>query len=461
MTHGHLLLVSAYAGIPFQNDTGEAMRIPVSRRDVSVASVNAIAAAIALVASPVGAGGLMLYEVGTADVGLASAGYTARAQDASTVFTNPAGMTRLQGSQATLGAQVLYGDVTFTIGQGTSAALGSTDGGYPIGWFPGGGGFYSYSVSPDLKLGFAATGNFGLALKYDDNWVGRYYVQDGTLIGVSFLPSVAYRMSPGLSLGGSLNVMYGYLKNQIAINNIVGPDGQLSLDSHKWGVGVNLGVLYEPSVATRFGFVWNSQVDLDFSAAAEFTGLSPALRTLLSDRGLLNATIDLGVKVPQGVNASFFHQLDDRWALLGSVGWQQWSRFGRVEVSVNSSDPRSLTTNLNYKDTWHVAGGAQYRPDGGPWLVNFGVAYDSKFQDSSNISPMIPANSQWRFGVGAQKEESKTFNWGWSFEYVYGGDLDVNRRGDLPVAAGGRGDLIGTYNNAAVIFFAANFNWKF
>ena len=46
---------------------------------------------------------LMLYEVGTEDVGLASAGYTARAQDASTVFTNPAGMTRLDGTQSTLG----------------------------------------------------------------------------------------------------------------------------------------------------------------------------------------------------------------------------------------------------------------------------------------------------------------------------------------------------------------------
>ena len=44
-----------------------------------------------------GAGGISLYEVGTADVGLASAGYSARAQDASTVFTNPAGMARLAG----------------------------------------------------------------------------------------------------------------------------------------------------------------------------------------------------------------------------------------------------------------------------------------------------------------------------------------------------------------------------
>ena len=38
------------------------------------------------------AGGLILYEFPTAEVELAAAGYAARAQDASTAFTNPAGM---------------------------------------------------------------------------------------------------------------------------------------------------------------------------------------------------------------------------------------------------------------------------------------------------------------------------------------------------------------------------------
>jgi len=140
----------------------------------------------------------MLYEVGTADVGLASAGYGARAQDASTVFTNPAGMTRLEGSQVLLGAQALYGDYGFSIGPGTSSGLGTNDGGNPIGWFPGGGAFFSYSASPDLKIGFGMAGNFGLAEKYDDNWVGRYYVQEATLIGMSLLPSIAYKATDNL-----------------------------------------------------------------------------------------------------------------------------------------------------------------------------------------------------------------------------------------------------------------------
>ena len=94
-----------------------------------------VAAALLLAAAtgPAAAGGLLLYEVGTADVGLASAGYSARAQDASTVFTNPAGMTRLDGTQVTLGSQLLYGGFDFSIGEGTSAALGGSNGGTPIG----------------------------------------------------------------------------------------------------------------------------------------------------------------------------------------------------------------------------------------------------------------------------------------------------------------------------------------
>jgi long-chain fatty acid transport protein len=197
------------------------------------------------------AGGLMLYETGTADVGLSSAGYGARAQDASTVLTNPAGMTRLEGSQILLGGQALYAAYGFSIGSGTSRAFGADDGGSPIGWFPGGGAYFTYSLAPDLKIGFAATGNFGLSEKYDDQWVGRYYVQEATLIGASLLPSIAYRVNEHLSLGAAVNAMYGAMKQQVAVNNITGADGQLKIDSNTLGWGVNLGMLYEFTPETR------------------------------------------------------------------------------------------------------------------------------------------------------------------------------------------------------------------
>ena len=415
-----------------------------------VASANSVSAL---------AGGLILYETGTAEIGLGSAGYGARAQDASTVLTNPAGMTRLEGSQILLGAQLLHAGYGFSIGSGTSPALGTNDGGTPIGWFPGGGAYFTYSLSPDLKLGFAATGNFGLSEKYDDQWVGRYYIQEATLVGLSMLPSIAYRINEHLSLGLAVNAMYGVMKEQVAINNIVGADGQLKIDSSKWGWGVNLGALYEVAPQTRFSFTYNSQVKLDFSGPAEFSGLASGLSTVLSNRGLLNANMDVGINVPQQVMVSMFHQVNDRWAVLGSLGWQQWSKFGQVELGIDSSNPTSLTQNLNFKDTWHVAAGAQYRITE-PWLLNFGIAYDSGFQDSSNVSPLLPANAAWRFGIGAQNDVTKTFSWGLAAEYAYGGTLDVNKQSTTPVALGGRGDLVGSYNNTGILFLGAYLNWK-
>jgi len=418
----------------------------------------ALSAITACGVQPAAAGGILLYEVGTADVGLASAGYTARAQDASTVFTNPAGMTRLDGNQLTLGAQLLYADLKFSIADGTSPLLGNNDGGNPVGWFPGGGLFYSYSVSPDVKLGVAATGNFGLALKYNDGWVGRYYAHESTLIGMSVLPSVAFRVSDKLSLGASLNAMWSKFKTVVAVNNIIGPDGQLELDDNTWGWGGNLGLLYEASPGSRFGITYNSRVKLDFGAPVQWSGLAPGVSALLRSRGLLDANVDLGMTVPQGVQASFYYEVDPKWALLGSVGWQQWSRFGEVDIGVSSDDPIALTANRNYKDTWHVAAGAQYRVSD-PYTLMFGIAYDSAFQDNNNIPVALPANAAWRFGIGGQKEESKTFNWGWSAEYLYGGNLHTTVSG-RPVLIGGRGDLMGSFNHVGSLFFGANFNWR-
>jgi len=422
------------------------------------------------------AGGLIAYEIGTADVGLASAGYNARAQDASTAFTNPAGMTRLEGTQFLAAAQLDYGRTKFSIGSGTSSALGTDNGGNAFGsdgWFPGGGAFFSYSVAPDIKVGFAMTGNFGAPLQYDDNWVGRYYVQEATMLGLSFLPSIGCKVTDQFSIGASFNAMYGIYKNQVAINipdalrpGVVDPirraegDARLNMDDKTWGWGATLGLLYEFNAGTRIGFTWNSQVNLDFSAPAEFSNLGQ-LGTSLQNRGLLNANIDVDIKVPQQLMLSLFHQINPRWAVLGSVGWQQWSKFGQVELGINNTaNPTTLTTNLDFKDTWHFAVGAQYQLSD-PWQFNFGIAYDSGIQGTSNVSPLLPVGSAWRFGVGAQNQYSKTFTWGVAAEYLYSGTLDTNLQSTAPVALGGRGDLVGSYDNIYTLFFGAYGSWKF
>lgn len=427
-------------------------------------SVTAAFAATVLMGSAARAGGLLLYEYGTAEPGLAAAGYAARAQDASTAFTNPAGMTQLDGTQVLVGGQLMWMNTQFSIDGATSPGLGSGDGGRVYGsngYVPGGGAFLTHRVSPDLALGFAVAGNFGSMLDYDDGWVGRYRVQDADLVGVSVMPSIAYRVNDQLSLGAGLNGMYGMFDQRVAINNALPSlgDGRLEIDDDTWGWGANVGVLYEPTPDTRLGLTYTSEIDLDFRGPAQFSGIGPILTALLQSRGLLDARVDVGAKVPQQLMGSVYTAIDDSWALLGNLGWQDWSEFGETEIGIdNTQSPISLTNPLSFDDTWHAAVGAQYHTND-RWKMNFGLAYDSGFQDGNDVSPLFPVNSAWRFGIGGERQAGESFKWGFTTELLYGGNLHVDKRSMLPPVLGGRGDLGGSYDQTLGVVLTVYGNW--
>jgi long-chain fatty acid transport protein len=401
------------------------------------------------------AGGVALYEMGTPDVGLAAAGTAARAQDAATLFTNPAGMSRLENSQVLGGLQALYGTVEFSPKAGTNVT--GNDGGNSLGWLPGGSLFVVQKLNPDWSIGFGSLSYFGLASTYDDGWVGRYYVQKGALIGMTFMPAVSYRASDWLSLGAGLNVMYGYVNTQVAINNAGEgrPDGQLKYKDQQWGYGANLGILVEPTKGTRFGLTYLSEVKLDFSAVPEFSGVGPALDALLRARGLTTNNLDVSMTVPQMVMFSAYHEMNSQWAVMGNVGWQNWSRFGNVDIGIASNNPTSLTLEKDYNDTWHVALGAQYRPTQA-WTLSCGVAHDSSAVDDDKRTVTLPMGEAWRFALGAQYALSPAMTLGFAYEFLWGGDMSVDQnRGPLS------GRVKGEYSNTSMNFFALNLNWKY
>ena len=117
-----------------------------------------------LIASPAQAGGLYLYELGTPDVGTAAAGWAARAQDAATVFTNPAGMTRLKKSELLVGVQPLYLQSEFSPDSNTTTSGSDGD---ASSWLPAGGLYYVHNLMPKLKIGVSAGGSAGSGLPAD------------------------------------------------------------------------------------------------------------------------------------------------------------------------------------------------------------------------------------------------------------------------------------------------------
>jgi long-chain fatty acid transport protein len=401
------------------------------------------------------AGGLALYEIGTADVGLASAGYASRVQDASTVFRNPAGMSFLEGAQVEGGLQLTYGSAEFSPNSNTSLRLGTEDGGNAIGALPAGGLFLSLPVSDKVAVGFGALSYFGLMEKYNDNWVGRYYVREGSLVGMSLLPSVSVKPTEWLSIGAGLNAMYGYFKTEVAVNNLdprIG-DGQMSLKDETWGFGANLGVLVEPVKGTRVGVTYLSPVDLNFKDNPSFSNLGPGLSALLQNPRQLN----LGMTVPQSVMVSLYHELNQKWALMADFGWQNWNQFGKVDVSIETGDANPLkTVNANYQDTYHGAVGAQYKANE-KWMFTGGVAYDSSAVESANRTVTAPMGQAWRFGVGAIYKASEKLDVGLAYEFLWAGNMSVDQGSELSA----RGLVSGSYNDAWFSFASLSLKWKF
>lgn len=401
------------------------------------------------------AGGIILYEIATSDVGLAAAGYAARADDASTVFKNPAGMSLLEGAQLQGGLQALYGSVSFSPDAKTSPRLGTDAGDNAVGWLPGGGVSVVVPLGEKWRLGLSTLSYFGLTEDYGDDWVGRYYVQKSALLGISLLPSVSFQATEWLSIGAGLNAMYGFLGTDVAINNSPlelrdTPDGVMELKDSTWGFGANVGALVKVGDKTRLGVAYLSPVELDFADVPSFTGLGPVLERVLADPRRL----DLGVTVPQSVMVSAYHDLNEQWAIMGNLGWQNWDQFGQVQAGVESGGVTTLE--LEYQDTWHVALGTQFQASD-QWLLSAGVAYDSSAVDDEHRTVTLPMGQAWRFGLGAQYRIRECLTLGLAHTFMWLGDLTVDQGTDLSL----RGRVSGDYDDSFFSITSLNLSWTF
>ena len=406
------------------------------------------------------ASGLWLYEMGTPDVGTASAGMASRAQDAATAFANPAGMTRLKESQLMVGIQPIYSKIKFDT---QNATFGGGDGGNAGGLSPTGSLSYVHSVSNDLKLGFTAGSYLGLGVKFDDTWAGRYYIQQEDFLTSLVNGAFGYKVNNWLSVGGGVSLVYGELGVQTNINNIEpnASDGRLKFKDSDTDTGWNAGLLIEPRAGTRVGLTYISKVDLKYKDNPSFNGVGPGLNTALRLTGLDNAKSTFDFTLPNQVMLSAYHELTPDLAVMADLGWQNWSQFGQIGVSLDtttaagSSLARTTSVDANFQDTWHTAIGARYRLN--PlWSVSAGFAYDSSPVTNSNRSIVLPLDRQYRYAMGLQYEWRKNITFGAAYEYMDAGSAPVNQTGGSL-----KGDLKGRLKDDTFNILALNVNWKF
>jgi long-subunit fatty acid transport protein len=174
-----------------------------------------------------------------------------------------------------------------------------------------------------------------------------------------------------------------------------GPDGEVEMsDVDDFAVNFNAGILLELSDRTRFGINYRSKVDFEMSGDFDVKDIPPLFQAL----GLTDGDVDADVPIPQLVRASVYHELTDTLAIMGDVGWEDWSEMDFLPISGPAG--RTLEAPVQWHDTWHFGIGAEWRA-APAWLLQAGVAYDtSPVRDRQHNQAYMPSDRQWRFSTG-------------------------------------------------------------
>jgi long-chain fatty acid transport protein len=258
-------------------------------------------------------------------------------------------------------------------------------------------------------------------------------------------------VSNWLSIGAGAGLTLGVLADEAKVNNLdptLG-DGRLEYDDTDFAVQGNFGVMIEPSDKTRIGLRYLTETDLDWKSRISMSGVGPEIAEVMKGIG----NVDLGMKMPQSLMAGIFHQFNDQWAFLGSVGWDDWSQFERIHVKVDGTGINRVV-HANFDDVWHfgVATEYQYTPK---WMFTAGFSYDTSMATGSNRPIELPLGAMYRYGLGFKYQKSDDLLFGGGLSFLWEGDLKVKQAGS-PMSGG---VVDGKYENVSITLLSLYVQW--
>lgn len=423
-------------------------------------TVLAIASALGGASGMASAAGFALIEQSGSGMGNAFAGAAATAEDASTIFFNPAGLTKLESRQVTLAAHVVDIKTEFS-NSGASTAPAT------IGSVGGNGGnagdtvvipnaYLSMPLGDKFVLGLGLNAPFGLATEYDPDWVGRFQGIKSELMTINVNPTVAYKVNDMVSVGFGINYQQldAELTNKVsgaAINGaFAGQEFNAKLEADDDGWGWNVGVLFDAGPSTRIGASYRSTVEYELEGSITVT--NPAGTTFAPASGAATADITM----PDMFSLSLVQKLSDRIDLLADVTFTRWSEIQQIRIVNPANGATRDTLVLNFDDTYRYSVGMNYRFSE-TFIGKIGVALDESPVSDRDRTVRLPDNDRKWVSMGGSMKvgTSGKLDFGYSHLFVSDTSIDQNRGNSA-----GYGRVVGSYD-ASIDILSAQYTFIF
>ncbi len=456
-----------------------------------------LAVAIASVSTMSQAASFQLIEQSASGQGSAYAGAAALGEDASTIYFNPAGMTRLSGSQVVVAGHIISPNATFT-NNGSSDALGGAGSLSGLNSKTGDPAFvpnfyYTTKLPNEISFGLGVNVPFGLSTEYDDGWVGRYHALKSEISSVNINPALAWQATDKLSVGFGINIQYLQLEltNNIdsygACINIAGNsqgafsgtdcvnagltrlsdasvDSKVKLDGDSLEFGWNAGILYDVDDKTRIGIAYRSAIKHEVEGDAAYS-LDPRLQpfadglTAGSGFNILQTTsLKATAELPESFSFSVASDFAPKWTALFDWTWTGWSSLDVITIRQAGGIPgQEPTLDLVYKNTNRYSVGVNYHHND-KLVYRGGLAYDeTPIRSPEQTSARIPGNNRTWLSLGAGYDFSSAWTVDVGYSHLFIADTEINNNSG---ASSSNATLKGKYESSVdILSVQANFNF--
>lgn len=352
------------------------------------------------------AAAFQLWEQNASGLGTAYAGSAAVADNASTIYFNPAGLSQLDGFQLSVGLSAVGPSYEFRNQGSSGAGLGVGNGGDAGGWHAIPNLYISARLTEDLSAGFGISAPFGMATEYNsNNWLGRVQAIKSEIRTINYNPALAYRLNDKVSLGFGIN----YQSLDAEMSSFVPTQGIYRVKGDDTAWGWNAGALFTLSPAMRVGISYRSAVDYRLEGTRSLGA------------GALPASANL--KVPGTTILSVWQQVSDRWEAMGDLSHTRWRSLDQLVVqSAAGNEPEAF----RYKNSWRLAWGAAYKATDALKL-KFGIAYDRTPVQDDYRSARVPDNDRLWLSLGGQWNTGRYGKFDLGYAYLYLKDSSVSQ----------------------------------
>ncbi|TWC10706.1 MULTISPECIES: OmpP1/FadL family transporter [unclassified Pseudomonas] len=394
--------------------------------------------AVTLASSQLFASGFLLNEQSISGMGTGFAGRSSSADDASTVFGNPAGMSRLKRQQVTGGLAAI--DASTDINDASGTRTGTNDGDMvPFTAVPM--GYYVKPIDDQWAFGLGVYAPFGLITDYENSFQGQNFGSKSEVKVITFQPTVSYAFNDKVSIGfgPTINRISGQLESTLNLPIPgLGGDSNVKIKGDDIGYGYNIGLLVQATDTTRVGLTYHSKVKYKLEGHTEVDANANIPGAILHN-GRYDASLD--ITTPETVDFSVTQQINDAWTVYAGSTWTRWSRLKDITVNnkgVTASSPigvdptlfSTITEEQNWHDTWAYAIGTSYQLNK-QWVLRTGLSFDQSPANNTDRSPRIPTGDRTIFSLGAGWSPTDDLTIDVAYSYLKEEKVNVNRTNAL------------------------------